>query len=40
MEYIINTFGNLLQQTAFVNLTWGNFIMIAVAFIFLYLAIR
>ena len=40
MEYIINTFGNLLQQTAFVNLTWGNFVMIAVAFIFLYLAIR
>ena len=40
MEYIINTFGNLLQQTAFVNLTWGNFVMIAVAFIFLYLAIK
>ena len=27
MEYIANTFGNLLQQTAFVNLTWGNFII-------------
>ncbi len=40
MEYILRTFGNLLQQTAFVNLTWGNFIMIAVAFIFLYLAIK
>ncbi|HJC47485.1 MAG TPA: sodium ion-translocating decarboxylase subunit beta [Candidatus Lachnoclostridium pullistercoris] len=40
MEYIANTFGNLLQQTAFVNLTWGNFIMIAVAFLFLYLAIK
>ena len=40
MEYIANTFGNLLQQTAFVNLTWGNFVMIAVAFIFLYLAIK
>ena len=39
MDYIMNTFGNLLQQTAFVNLTWGNFVMIAVAFIFLYLAI-
>ena len=31
---------HLLQQTAFVNLTWGNFIMIAVAFLFLYLAIK
>ncbi|MEY8336613.1 sodium ion-translocating decarboxylase subunit beta [Lachnospiraceae bacterium 62-35] len=40
MDYIMNTMGNLLQQTAFVNLTWGNFVMIAVAFIFLYLAIR
>ena len=40
MEYIANTFGNLLQQTAFVNLTWGNFIMIAVASLFLYLAIK
>ena len=39
MDYIMNTMGNLLQQTAFVNLTWGNFVMIAVAFIFLYLAI-
>ena len=39
MDYIMNTMGNLLQQTAFVNLTWGNFVMIAVALIFLYLAI-
>ena len=31
---------NLLQQTAFLNLTFGNFIMILVAFVFLYLAIR
>ena len=29
---------HLLQQTAFVNLTWGNFVMIAVAFLFLFLA--
>lgn len=36
----MTTFGNLLQQTAFANLTWGNFVMIAVAFIFLYLAIK
>lgn len=40
MDYISNTLVNLLQQTAFVNLTWGNFVMIAVAFIFLYLAIK
>ena len=31
--------GNLLQQTAFFNLTWGNYVMIAVACGFLYLAI-
>ncbi len=40
MDYITTTLGNLLQQTAFANLTWGNFVMIAVAFIFLYLAIK
>ncbi len=40
MEYILNTFGNLLHQTAFFNLTWGNYVMIAVACFFLYLAIR
>ena len=28
MEYITNTLGNLVQQTAFLNLTWGNYIMI------------
>ena len=39
MEYISNTLGNLVQQTAFMNLTWGNFIMIGVACVFLYLAI-
>ena len=27
MEYITNTLGNLVQQTAFLNLTWGNYIM-------------
>ena len=26
MEYITNTLGNLVQQTAFLNLTWGNYI--------------
>lgn len=40
MEYITTTLGNLVHQTAFFNLTWGNYIMIAVACGFLYLAIR
>ena len=40
MEYIINTVDNLLHQTAFFNLTNGNYAMIAVACFFLYLAIR
>ncbi len=40
MEYISNTLGNLIQQTAFLNLTVGNLLMIAVACFFLYLAIR
>ena len=35
----LQTFSNLLQQTAFVSMTWGNVLMIFVAFIFLYLAI-
>ena len=40
MSYITDTLSNLIQQTAFFNLTWGNFLMIAVACVFLYLAIR
>ena len=40
MDYIGTTLINLLQQTAFCNLTYGNFLMIAVALVFLYLAIR
>lgn len=40
MSYIATTLDNLIHQTAFFNLTVGNFIMIAVACIFLYLAIR
>ena len=40
MDYIGSTLANLLQQTAFCNLTVGNFLMIAVAFVFLYLAIK
>lgn len=39
MEYIGNTLGNLVHQTAFLNLTVGNVIMIAVACFFLFLAI-
>ena len=40
MEYITTTLGNLVHQTAFFSLTWGNVVMIAVACVFLYLAIR
>ncbi len=40
MEYIASTLNNLVHQTAFFNLTWGNYLMIAVACFFLYLAIR
>ena len=39
MDYIINTLDNLIHQTAFFNMTFGNVIMILVACIFLYLAI-
>ncbi|MCI7262684.1 MAG: sodium ion-translocating decarboxylase subunit beta, partial [Clostridiaceae bacterium] len=39
MEYIINTGANLLEQTAFCNITIGNMVMILVALCFLYLAI-
>ncbi len=40
MEYISTTLGNLVEQTAFMNLTVGNLIMIGVACLFLYLAIK
>ena len=40
MSYIINVLGNLIHQTAFFNLTVGNYAMIVVACIFLYLAIK
>ncbi len=39
MSYIVDTLDNLVHQTAFFNLTWGNYLMIAVACFFLYLAI-
>lgn len=40
MEYISNALQGLIDQMAFQNLFWGNYVMIAVALIFLYLAIR
>lgn len=39
MDYIISTLQNLAGQTAFSNLYWGNYVMILVALVFLYLAI-
>ncbi len=39
MNYIITTFSNLIHQTAFLNLSWGNILMIGVALVFMYLAI-
>ena len=40
MTYVIETMGNLIHQSAFFNLTWGNYLMVAVACFFLYLAIK
>ena len=40
MDYFVDTFTNLIHQTAFFQLTWGNYLMVAVACFFLYLAIR
>ena len=37
---IASTLSNLWQQTAFNNLEWGNYVMILVACVFLYLAIK
>ncbi|MCD7766723.1 MAG: sodium ion-translocating decarboxylase subunit beta, partial [Lachnospiraceae bacterium] len=39
MTYVVNTLSNLWEQTAFMNLTVGNYAMIIVALFFLYLAI-
>ena len=39
MSYIATTLDNLVHQTAFFNLTVGNYVMIVVACVFLYLAI-
>ena len=40
MNYVTETIGNLLEQTAFFNLTLGNLVMVGVACFFLYLAIH
>lgn len=40
MGYILETLGNLMHQTAFFNLTWGNYVMVGFACLFLFLAIK
>ena len=40
MDYVITTLENLAGQTALANLTLGNYLMIIVGCIFLYLAIK
>ena len=40
MSYIATTLSNLIQQTAFFGLSWGNYLMIAIALVFMYLAIK
>jgi len=40
MSYIIQTLENLVRQTAFFNLAWGNYLMLVVALVFMYLAIK
>ena len=39
MDKVLETLENLLNQTGFMNLEWGNYVMILVALVFLYLAI-
>ncbi len=40
MEYITSTLSNLVRQTAFLNMSFGNLLMIAIACVLLYLAIK
>lgn len=40
MDYIVETLGNLAHQTAFFNLSPGNYLMVLVGCVFLYLAIK
>ena len=37
---ILETLNNLAHQTAFFSLSWGNYLMVAIACVFLFLAIR
>ena len=39
MEYFLTTMEKFLHQTAFFNLTWGNYVLVAVALLLLFLAI-
>ena len=39
MDYIVSTLDNLIHQTAFFNLTGGNYLMILVAFVFFFFSI-
>ena len=36
---VLDTLKNLWEQTGFMNLEWGNYVMVLVALVFLYLAI-
>ena len=40
MNYIITTLDNLIHQTAFFDISGGNILMIGIACVFLYLAIK
>ncbi len=40
MSHIASTLSNLVQQTAFFGLSWGNYLMIIIALVFMYLAIK
>lgn len=40
MNYFLETLGNLIHQTAFFNLTVGNYLMIVIACVLLYFAIK
>ena len=39
MDYVVNTLSNLWHQTAFTTMSPGNYVMVVVALVFLYLAI-
>ena len=40
MSGVLDTLSNLAGQTGFLNLSWGNYMMIAIAFVLLFLAIK